>query len=45
MLGGQVELKELMDQDRAEVDGSLMALRTFGGLFDAFDPAFPIVTP
>ncbi|MDZ7826062.1 MAG: alkyl sulfatase C-terminal domain-containing protein [Gammaproteobacteria bacterium] len=45
MLGGQVEMKDLMADDRAEVDGSLMALRSFGGLFDRFDPAFPIVTP
>ena len=45
MLGGQVEMKDLMANDRAEVDGSMTALRSFGGLFDRFDPAFPIVTP
>jgi len=45
LLTQQVELKDLTSQERASVDGSLLTLRTFGGLFDEFAFWFPIVTP
>jgi alkyl sulfatase BDS1-like metallo-beta-lactamase superfamily hydrolase len=45
LLTEQVELAELRAEQRASVEGSLLTLRTFGGLFDDFAFWFPIVTP
>jgi alkyl sulfatase BDS1-like metallo-beta-lactamase superfamily hydrolase len=45
MLSQKVELPDLVSEDRAAVDGSLLKLRRFGQLFDEFEFWFPIVTP
>jgi alkyl sulfatase BDS1-like metallo-beta-lactamase superfamily hydrolase len=45
MLSKQAELPDLIDAERATVDGSLLTLRRFGQLFDEFEFWFPIVTP
>lgn len=45
MLTKQVEMTELISEDRATVDGNLLKLRRFGQLFDEFAFWFPIVTP
>lgn len=45
LLSGDAALPELVDAERAAVDGSLLSLRTFGQLFDEFGFWFPIVTP
>ena len=45
LLSGEAELPALVDAERATVDGSLLTLRRFGGLFDEFGFWFPIVTP
>jgi alkyl sulfatase BDS1-like metallo-beta-lactamase superfamily hydrolase len=45
MLSKRVELPDLIDAERASVDGSLLKLRRFGQLFDEFEFWFPIITP
>ncbi|MEE3328364.1 MAG: alkyl sulfatase dimerization domain-containing protein, partial [Myxococcota bacterium] len=45
MISGQVGAPTLLVQGRVEFSGNPLALATFGGLFDAFDPSFEIVRP
>jgi alkyl sulfatase BDS1-like metallo-beta-lactamase superfamily hydrolase len=45
VLSGNEKLPKLLRQDRADLDGGLIALARFGGLFERFTPDFEIVTP
>ena len=45
VLSGTAKLPKLLRQDRANLDGGLIALARFGGLFERFTPDFEIVTP
>jgi len=45
VLSGQTKLPKLLLQDRASLDGGLIALARFGNLFERFSPDFEIVKP
>ena len=45
MLTGQAGLRETLDSDALDVDGSRVQLLRFFALFEQPDSAFPIVTP
>ena len=45
LLNQDVGIRELMSQDRVELEGNPLTLATFAGLFDRFEFWFPIVTP
>lgn len=45
LLNQTVTLRELLADDRVEVEGNPITLATFAGLFDEFEFWFPIVTP
>ena len=45
VLSGTAKLPRLLLQDRATLDGGLIALARFGGLFERFTPDFEIVKP
>ena len=45
VLSGTAKLPKLLRQDRATLDGGLIALARFGGLFERFTPDFEIVAP
>lgn len=45
VLQGTKELPKLLREDRAELDGGLIALARFGGLFERATPDFPIIEP
>jgi alkyl sulfatase BDS1-like metallo-beta-lactamase superfamily hydrolase len=45
VLTGTESLPKLLLQDRANLDGGLIALARFGGLFERFSPDFEIVKP
>jgi alkyl sulfatase BDS1-like metallo-beta-lactamase superfamily hydrolase len=45
VLSGQAKLPKLLRQDRATLDGGLIALARFGSLFERFSPDFEIVEP
>jgi len=45
VLSGALKLPKLLRQDRAELEGGLIALAKFGGLFERPEPDFEIVKP
>jgi alkyl sulfatase BDS1-like metallo-beta-lactamase superfamily hydrolase len=45
VLSGALKLPKLLREDRAELDGGLISLARFGGLFERFSPDFEIVKP
>jgi alkyl sulfatase BDS1-like metallo-beta-lactamase superfamily hydrolase len=45
VLSGTVSLPTLLLKDEASLDGGLIALARFGGLFERYSPAFEIVKP
>ena len=45
VLTGAVSLPRLLLEDKASLDGGLLALARFGRLFERFSPAFEIVKP
>ena len=45
LMSGQVGVPALVLQGRVEFSGNPLALATFGGLFDRFDPHFEIARP
>lgn len=45
VLSGQVKLPKLLREDRAMLEGGLIAIANFGALFERFTPQFEIVKP
>lgn len=45
VLSGRTKLPKLLLQKRASLEGGLIALARFGGLFERFSPTFEIVMP
>jgi alkyl sulfatase BDS1-like metallo-beta-lactamase superfamily hydrolase len=45
VLSGRTKLPKLLLQNRASLEGGLIALARFGGLFERFSPTFEIVMP
>ena len=45
VLSGETKLPKLLRQDRAALEGGLIALARFGSLFERFSPDFEIVMP
>ena len=45
VLSGRTKLPKLLLQKRASLEGGLIAIARFGGLFERFTPTFEIVMP